>query len=117
MSGAHIDANQPEIVKALRDAACSVEPLHDVGRGVPDLLVGRRVPIRWLMRLLAQALEDGATFWSVNYLLEVKNGSKPPSERKLNDKQEAWHLKWKGQKQVVNNPKEALAAVGLEVDP
>src|SRR5262245_61767862 len=33
-----VDANQPEIVKALRQAHVEVEVLSDVGRGVPDLL-------------------------------------------------------------------------------
>ena len=36
-----IDANQPEIVAALRDAGCSVLSLAQLGGGVPDLLIGR----------------------------------------------------------------------------
>lgn len=34
------DANQTEIVRALRDVGAFVQSLADLGRGVPDLLVG-----------------------------------------------------------------------------
>ena len=84
---ARTDANQPEIVRALRDAHCSVQILAAVGQGVPDLLVGR-----------------GAR----NYLLEIKiRGGK------LTPDQVAWHREWRGCAQIVRTPSEALAAVGL----
>lgn len=35
-----VDGNQPEIVAALRKAGATVQHLHMVGRGCPDLLVG-----------------------------------------------------------------------------
>lgn len=38
---ARTDANHSEVVKALRNAGCSVQSLAATGRGVPDLLVGR----------------------------------------------------------------------------
>src|SRR6185295_20190544 len=63
---AAVDANQPSVVDTLRRAGCVVECLHSVGGGVPDLLVGRR---------------------GVVYLLEVKDGSKPPSKQALTDDQ------------------------------
>jgi hypothetical protein len=37
---AKIDANQPEIVEAFRQLHCSVQHLHAVGSGCPDLLIG-----------------------------------------------------------------------------
>jgi len=37
---AKIDSNQPEIVEAFRQLHCSVQHLHAVGSGCPDLLVG-----------------------------------------------------------------------------
>lgn len=92
MKIARVDANQPEIVDALRSAGCSVEYLHTLGKGVPDLLVGRA---------------------GHNYLLEIKDGSKPPSKRKLTGDEEKWHRLWQGQIATVNNVDEALAAVGL----
>ncbi len=50
---ANVDRNQPEIVAALRAAGATVEYLHAVGGGCPDLLVGYR---------------------GANYVLEVKEG-------------------------------------------
>jgi hypothetical protein len=37
---AKIDANQPQIVEALRKAGATVHSLAAVGNGIPDLLVG-----------------------------------------------------------------------------
>lgn len=72
---AKIDANQTEIVDALRSVGAKVQSLAAVGDGVPDLLVGFRGSL---------------------YLIECKDGKKPPSERKLTDKQEKWHAEWSG---------------------
>ena len=90
---AKIDANQPQIVAALRAAGASVQPLHAVGRGVPDLLVAHR---------------------GVNYLLEVKDGAKPPSARKLTETQVEWHAAWRGQIAVVETVEQALAVIGAQ---
>ena len=89
---AKTDANQGEIVQALRDVGCTVQSLAPVGDGVPDLLVGYR---------------------GVNLLLEVKDGNKPPSARKLTPDQEKFHATWRGQKAVVTSREEALRAVGI----
>ncbi len=72
---AKVDANQPAIIAALRAVGCSVQPLHTVGQGCPDLLVGKA----------------GRTF-----VMEIKDGAKPPSERKLTPDQIAWHGAWRG---------------------
>ncbi len=93
MRKAKVDSNQPVITKALRAAGCSVQPLHTVGRGVPDLLVGK----------------DGQ-----NFLLEVKDGDKRPSERKLTDDQRDWHQQWRGQVAVVETVADALRIIEPE---
>lgn len=67
---AKVDANQKVIVEALRAAGCFVTSLAGVGGGVPDVLVG----------------SDGKWF-----LMEIKDGSKPPSQRKLTDDEIKWH--------------------------
>lgn len=72
---AKVDANQAQIVDALRSCGASVQPLHMVGSGVPDLLVGYR----------------GRTA-----LIEIKDGSLPPSKRQLTDDQLRWHGAWSG---------------------
>ena len=92
---AKTDANQTEIVKALRDAGCSVLILSSVGGGCPDLLVSSAVYPHSLA------------------LLEIKDGKRPPSERKLTKDQEKFHRNWKGPIYVVTSIPEALAAVGI----
>ena len=94
MSAARVDANQPEIVKALRGVGATVQHLHKVGQGCPDISVGWR---------------------GTNYFLEIKDGSKPPSARELTPAQKDWHAGWKGQVAVVCNADEALAAIGANI--
>jgi len=90
---AKVDANQKQVVKALRDAGATVQHLHAVGAGCPDLMVGFR----------------GQT-----HLVEVKDGKKPPSARKLTPDQVEWHEAWKGSPvNVVKSVTEALAVLGL----
>ena len=84
---ARVDDNQKEIVAALRKEGATVECLHAVGKGCPDLLVG---------------------FNGVNILMEVKDGKKSISQRKLTDDQVKWHDEWKGQKIVAKSVAEAL---------
>lgn len=86
---AQSDANQQAIVDALRAAGRTVEVISDVGRGVPDLLVGVR---------------------GRNYLLEVKRPDVSPSHRALTPDEERWHGEWRGQVAVVYTPQEAIDA-------
>lgn len=90
---AQSDANQPEIMQALRKVGCQVESLHRLGKGVPDLLVKTRGG-----RLL---------------LMEIKDGSKPPSKRTLTVHQKRFHEDWKPCCVVVSSVEEALKAVVL----
>ena len=87
---ARIDANQVEIVDALRKAGGMVQHLHRVGQGCPDILVG---------------------FRGVNLLFEIKDGAKSPSEQKLRAAQAEWHDAWRGQVAVVTSAEEAIAAL------
>lgn len=89
---AAVDRNQSEIVLMLRTVGCTVQLLHKVGQGCPDLLVGYR---------------------GQNILLEVKDGELSPSARKLTDRQVEWHRDWRGQVAVVCNVREAMAALGI----
>lgn len=89
---ARIDANHVRIAEALRDVGAIVESLAAVGDGVPDLLVGYR---------------------SETHLLEVKDGAKTPSKRRLTPEQRTWHERWRGRPvAVVLNETEALRAIG-----
>lgn len=85
---AKADRNQPEIVAALRGIGAKVVPTHTVGQGFPDLVVAYR----------------GRTF-----LIEVKDGEKIPSKRKLTPDQEKFHAAWTGELHVVETAEQALA--------
>ena len=82
-----VDSNQTRVVKALRELGATVQHLHAVGKGFPDLLVGYK---------------------GSNYLLEVKDCEKPESQRKLTPDQVIWHYDWKGQVDIVTSPEEAI---------
>lgn len=89
---AKIDANQTQVVSALRAAGVSVQSLAAVGNGVPDLLCGFRGKLS---------------------LLEVKDGSKVKSARKLTTAQTDWHAIWADMPLfVVETPEQALKALG-----
>ena len=88
---AKVDANQTEIVKALRQVGASVQSLAATGKGVPDLLVG---------------------FRGKNLLLEVKDGDKVKSARKLTADQVEWHQGWRGHVAVVESVEQAIKILG-----
>jgi Holliday junction resolvase len=88
---AKVDANQRDIVSALRFAGASVSSLAMVGDGCPDLLVG---------------------FEGVTWLMEVKDGSKTPSRRRLGTSQVEFIAAWRGKPiRVVESPSDALLAI------
>ena len=91
---AKVDANQADIVEALEGIGCSVAVTSWVGKGFPDLVVGYR---------------------RTNFMLEVKDGSKVPSARRLTPDQERWHSTWRGRVVVVESVDDALRAVGAIV--
>ena len=84
---AKVDRNQPEIVAALRAIGASVQPLHTIGQGCPDLLCG------WRGR---------------HYLIEVKDGLRPLSERRLTDDQRKWIESWQAPVIVAESADEAI---------
>lgn len=82
-----IDANQNAIVKGLRGAGAFVRIISQ-GDGIPDLLVAYK----------------GYTI-----LMEVKDGDKPPSARKLTEAEQKFFDEWTGGMLViVNSVQEAL---------
>lgn len=88
-----VDANQGEIVDALRAIGCCVEDMSSAGGGFPDLLI-------W------------SPFLKSTLLAEVKNLK---AHGRLNKKQIAWHANWRGQVAVITNVDEALRLVGAPV--
>lgn len=86
-----MDENQTEIVATFRELGCSVLHLHAVGKGCPDLLVG---------------------IGGENYLVEVKDGSKPRSQQRLTPLEAKFALEWRGRPvRVVTTPGEAIELI------
>jgi hypothetical protein len=87
---ARVDANHAVIVGALLRCGATVQSLAAVGQGCPDLMVGFR----------------GRTL-----LMEVKDGDKIPSKRRLTPDQQEWHAAWAGHVVVVESVEQAIAAL------
>lgn len=90
---AKVDGNHAQIVDALRTVGAQVQSLAMVGSGCPDLLVAFR----------------GS--WHV---LEIKDGSLPPSHRQLTPLEQLWLVRFgdTAPVNVVNSVDEALKAIG-----
>lgn len=91
MTYKRVDDNQGAITKALRAEGWTVQHLHSVGKGCPDLLVG-----------------VSGFNTKQNFLLEVKDGKKI---WKLTPDQVIWHYNWKGQVDVATSPEQAVELV------
>lgn len=87
---AKVDANQEAIVTMFRALLVSVQHLHAVGGGVPDLLCATP---HWM------------------FLVEVKDGSKPPSAQKLTPDQEKWHASWPLPVHIVRSTQDVIDLV------
>ena len=86
-----VDANQSRIVAALRRLGCSVAITSQVGQGLPDLLVG---------------------YMGRTILMELKDGTRAPSDRKLTGAEAYFLGHWRGGPAVVvSSEEEAIAAV------
>lgn len=90
MRARRVDKNQNEIIKGLMKIGCTVADTSRAGEGFPDLVCGYR---------------------GKNFMIECKDGNKPPSARKLTPAQIRFHEKWKGQIATVTNLNEAIAVV------
>lgn len=85
---AKTDANHSAIVNALREAGFSVWDTSAVGRGFPDCVagIGRKA-----------------------FLIEIKDGAKSPSRRRLTPDQEAFRASWQGHYEVIESVEQAKA--------
>lgn len=88
-----VDSNQTAIVEGVRQIGGAVQSLAPLGNGVPDLLVAFR----------------GA--W---YVIEVKDGSKARSRRKLTADEMSWHERFGSHAPVyvANSLADVLAIIG-----
>jgi len=82
-----VDSNQKQLVKELRAMGASVAITSNIGNGFVDIVVGYK---------------------NVNYLFEIKDGDKPPSQRKLTEDEERFFISWEGNCHVVKNIDDCL---------
>lgn len=82
MRRARVDDNQPIIVKAFRSLGWKVAHTHTVGGGFPDIVCSK----------------SGTTI-----LVEIKDGSKAPSARKLTAPEQEFHAMWEGALHIVES--------------
>lgn len=80
-------------MQALRKFGAQVLSLAEIGKGCPDLLIFHRGSL---------------------LLVEIKDGRKPPSQRKLTPDQQKFHALWSGAIKVVTSVDEAIEAVGIQ---
>jgi Holliday junction resolvase len=85
-----IDDNQTQIVKNLRKLGYSVAVTSGLAKGFPDIIVGKN---------------------GKNWMIEIKDGDKPPSKRTLTDPEIKFHAEWQGQIAVCNNIDEVLKII------
>ena len=90
---ARVDSNQKEIVEALRKAGASVL-IVSMLKNCFDILVG---------------------FKGVNFIMEIKDGSKPPSQRKLTEGEAKFKESWRGGPYyIVYSIEEALKIISID---
>lgn len=70
-----VDDNHTAVVERFEALGFAVQSLAAIGNGCPDLLVSRG---------------------QKTACVEVKDGAKVPSARRVNDGQRAWWSRWKG---------------------
>ena len=70
---AKVDANHSEIIGTLRAAGISVFDASAIGRGFPDII---------------------GSYGGRCFLVEIKDGAKYPSQRRLTPQQEAFRATW-----------------------
>lgn len=89
------DANQKAIVIKFRKLGATVVNLSEVGRGIADLLIA----------LPRQNMEAYVAF------IEVKDGTKPPSARKLTFDEQKFKDSWPGHYEIITSEADVTALV------
>jgi hypothetical protein len=92
MRAKRVDGNHGEVRDHLRAVGWRIYDSSGFGRGFPDFVASRR---------------------GFTALVEVKDGSKVPSARKLTDAQEKFWKVWPGVKIVAKSPQDAERQLDL----
>ena len=91
---ARTDDNQQQIVKQLRQLGCSVAITSMIGKGFPDLVIGYK---------------------NKNFLVELKDGSKPKSQKGLTMDEAKFFTAWKGQCDKCESLEEVCRIIGIKL--
>jgi len=81
------DNNHTDIVGTFRACGCSVLDTSQLGKGAPDLIIG---------------------YQGKSVLVEVKDGSKPPSQRKLTVDEYEFQQTWRGRYEIIASVDDAI---------
>ena len=87
---ARVDSNQKQIVTDLRKLGYSVLHTHQL-KNCFDILVG---------------------YMGKNYAFEIKDGNKPPSQRKLTPGEQSFFDSWRGQVDKVETVEQIIKIIG-----
>ena len=79
---ARVDANHADIIAAFRSFGFSVADTSRLGSGFPDCVIARN---------------------GITGLVEIKDGSKPASARRLTDDEERFRMNWNGRWELVES--------------
>ena len=86
------DKNHTEIIKVLRKFGALVFDTADIGKGFPDVVC---------------SISD------VLYFIEIKDGSKPPSQQKLTPSEAEFHRQWAHHVVIINSIDSAIQFVNM----
>ena len=81
------DSNHKKVVAMFRELGATVLDTAQLGFGAPDLVIA---------------------YNNKNVLVEIKDGSLPPSKRKLTEDEKQFHAMWKGHIVVINDLKDVI---------
>lgn len=88
------DSNHTQVISAMRQMGATVTSLASLGKGVPDILVSYR----------------GG--WK---LCEIKDGSKPPCQRKLTHDESKWINNQKAPVYLIESVQDAIDLINGDV--
>ena len=83
-----VDDNHAEIIATFRALGWSARSTAIIGKGFPDALVGK---------------------YGHSYPVEIKDGSKPPSRRKLTEDEEEFRSTWRGSLVYIESVDDVIA--------
>jgi hypothetical protein len=88
------DSNHKEILDQCRQIPqLSAFSTHIIGKGFPDIVIG---------------------YNGLNYLFEIKDGTKTKSARKLTTHESSFFCNWKGQVNIIHNIDDILEVLQIK---